>query len=193
MLDLLGALSIANLPLFVTITLVNFLATCVALYGLMYYLLYLFTGNRGLLGPLTVFYIAYYTLIVYYIEASGPISVVVDRWGATLHYTNQITGPLFFITLSLLVFPQIIGSLAYFTLFFRVQTATQKYRVMLVSWAVIIWFLSAFLASISGLSQQDCRESPVGYWAGGGLYDLTGLQPPELIKRRFGIASIAEE
>ena len=154
-LDLVGALGITDLPLFVTITIINLLATCVALYGLMFYLLYLFTGNRGLLGPLTVFYIAYYILIVYYVVASAPVGVTVDRWGATLQYQNQITGPLFLIALFLLVFPQIFGSLAYFTLYFRVKSATQKYRVLLVSWSVIIWFFSAFLASIAGLSQED--------------------------------------
>src|SRR5688572_29254760 len=61
-LSMLGALGIAGLPLFTTFTLVNLLAICVALYGLMFYLLYLFTGNRGLIGPLAVFYIAYYIL-----------------------------------------------------------------------------------------------------------------------------------
>src|SRR5215211_1045691 len=65
-LSLLAALGIGGLPLFTTITLMNLLATCVALYGLVFYLLYLFTGNRGLLGPLSVFYIGYYMLLVYY-------------------------------------------------------------------------------------------------------------------------------
>ena len=91
-LSLLGALGIAALPLFITFTLINLLATCVALHGLVFYLLYLFTGNRRLLGPLTVFYIAYY--------------------------------------------------------------------ILLVSWSIIIWFLSGFFASISGLSQQVWCRSP---------------------------------
>ena len=38
-LSLLGAFGIAGLPLFMTITLINLLATCVALYGFMIYLL----------------------------------------------------------------------------------------------------------------------------------------------------------
>jgi hypothetical protein len=193
-LSLLGALGIAGLALFSTFTLVNLLATCVALYSLMFYLLYLFTGNRRLLGPLALSYIAYYILLVYYIQASNPTSVTVERWRATLEYQNQIRGPLFLIALLLLVFPQIIGSLAYFTLFFRVKTVTQKYRILLVSWSIIIWFLSAFLASISGLSQQDWWQIASRLISlSAALAILLAYQPPHWIKRRFGVTSIADE
>jgi hypothetical protein len=193
-LSLLGALGIANPPLFTTITLMNLLAICVALHGLMFYLLYLFTGNRRLLGPLTLFYIAYFAFIVYYVQASNPVGVEVNRWSATLEYQNQFRGPLFLIVLLLLVFPQIIGSLAYFMLFFRVKTATQKYRILLVSWSIIIWFLSAFLAGISGLSQQDWWQVAsrlIGLAAA--LAILIAYQPPSWIKGRFGITSVAGE
>jgi hypothetical protein len=193
-LSLLGAFGIAGLALFTTITLMNLLATCVALYGLMFYLLYLFTGNRQLIVPLSLFYIAYYAFIVYFVEASNPIGVNVGRWNATLAYQNQIRGPLFLIALFLLVFPQIIGSLAYFTLYFRVKTATQKYRILLVSWSIIIWFLSAFLASISGLAQYDWWQIVsrlIGLSAS--LAIMLAYQPPLWVKRYFSVTSIVEE
>jgi hypothetical protein len=194
MLSLLGAFGITNLQLFVTITQVNFLAICVALYGLMYYLLYLFTGNRRLLTPLTVFYIAYYALLVYWSQSSLPIGVKLGRWSATLNYQQQFTGPLFVAVLLLLVIPQIIGSMAYFSLYFRVKGTTQKYRILLVSWSIIIWFLSAFLASVSGLAQQDWWQiisRVIGL--GAALTILMAYQPLGWIKRRFGVTSINEE
>jgi len=154
-LSILGAFGITVLPLFTTITLMNLLATCVALYGLMFYLLYLFTGNRNLLGPLSVFYVVYYGLLVYYVQASGPARVAVGRWQTSLVYQDQIKGPFFWVLLILLVFPHIIGSLAYFMLYFQVKPITQRYRILLVSWSIIIWFLSAFLANIAGLVQYD--------------------------------------
>jgi hypothetical protein len=193
-LSLLGAFGIAGLPLFITMTLMNLLATCVALYALMFYLLYLFTGNRSLIKPLTVFYIAYYGLLVYYVQASVPIDVSVGRWSATLAYQQPIRGPLFIIALFLLVFPQIIGSLAYFTLYFRVQTVTQKYRILIVSWSIIIWFLSAFLAGISGLSKYDWWQIVSRLIAlSASLAILLAYQPPVWIKRYFRVTSIAEE
>jgi hypothetical protein len=193
-LSLLGALGIVGLPLFVTVTIVNLLATCVALFGLMYYLLYLFTGSRHLLVPLTLFYIFYYAFLIYYVLASDPVRVSVDRWRAALVYENQIKGPLFLAILLLLVFPQIIGSLAYFTLYFRIKNPTQKYRVLLVSWSIIIWFLSAFLASIAGLSELDWWQVVsrlIGLSAA--LAIRFAYQPPLWIKQRYNVLSIADE
>jgi hypothetical protein len=166
----------------------------VALYGLMFYLLYLFTGNRNLLTPLSVFYIAYYAFLVYYIQASQPISVAVKRWSATLVYGNELRGPLFLIAFILLLFPQIIGSLAYFILYFRVKSATQRYRILLVSWSIIIWFLSAFLAGISGFSRYDwwqVMSRLIGLGAATAI--LLAYQPPSWVKQRFGVTSLADE
>jgi hypothetical protein len=194
LLSLLGAVGIVGLPLFVAVTIVNQLATCVALFGLMYYLLYLFTGRRNLLAPLALFYVAYYGLLIYYVQASDPVRVSVERWRTMLVYANQITGPLYIFALLLLVFPQIIGSFAYFMLYFRVKNPTQKYRVLLVSWSIIIWFLSAFLASISGLSEFDWWQVTsrlIGFGAASTI--LLAYQPPVWIKQRFGVVSIADE
>ena len=194
LLSLLGALGIVGVPLYITVTLVNLLTICVALYGLNFYLLYLFTGNRNLLGLLTAFYIIYYPLLVYYVQASYPISVSVERWRTTLVYENQLKGPFFLVVLLMLVLPQILGSLAYFMLYFRVKNATQKYRVLLVSWSIIIWFLSAFLASISGLSERDWWQVAsrlIGL--GAALMIMQAYQPPSWVKQRFGVLSIADE
>ncbi|HEY3475126.1 MAG TPA: hypothetical protein VGK56_10990 [Anaerolineales bacterium] len=193
-LSLLGAFNIAGLPLFITLTQVNLLALCIALYGLMYYLLYLFTGSRRLLLPLTLFYIAYYILIVYYVHSRIPVGVTVGRWNATLQYAQDPGGPLFLVALLLLIFPQVIGSLAYFTLYFRVRTTTQKYRILLVSWSIIIWFLSSFLASIAGLSTQDWWQVTsrlIGLFAS--LAILLAYDPLPWIRRWLGVNSIVEE
>jgi hypothetical protein len=193
-LSLLGALGFVGLPLFTTFTLVNLLAICVALYGLVFYLLYLYTGNRGLLAPLTVFYIAYYILLVYYVQASGPASVEVQRWRTVLVYENQLRGPLFVTALLLLLLPPILGGLAYFLLYFQVKSPTQKYRILLVSWSIIIWFISGLIATITGLSQYDWWQVTsrlIGL--GAALAILLAYQPPAWIKRRFGVASILEE
>lgn len=192
--SLLGALGAGSVPLFVTFNHANLLAICTALYGLMFYLIYLFTGNYRVLWPLAVFYIAYYLLLIYYIQARIPVDVTVGRWNAGLVFEREAGGPLFYIALLLLVFPQIIGSLAYFTLYFRVKNPTQKYRILLVSWSIIIWFMSAFLASITGIGQQDWWQVTsrlIGLAAAFTI--LIAYQPPFSIQRRFGVTPIIEE
>jgi hypothetical protein len=194
LLSLLGALGLKSLPLFLAVTQLNLLAICVALFGLLYYLLYLFTGSRKWLVPLILFYLAYYTFLVYYLSASVPVSVSLNRWSTQLVYQQQLSGPLVTVVLVMLVVPQIIGSLAYLSLYFRVKDATQKYRVALVSLSILVWFLSALLAPVAGLSQFDWWQIAsrlIGLAAT--VTILLAYKPVSWIKERLGVMSISDE
>jgi hypothetical protein len=194
LLNLFGALGLTILPLFVTATYINLLIICLALWGLLYYLIYLFTGNSRLLMPLAICYIIYYVLLVYYITASVPESINVDRWRTTLAYHTSLTGPFFVVLIVLLLLPQIIGGFAYFTLYFRVTEATQKYRILLVSWSIIVWFLSPFAALAGGLAEQDwwqLASRMIGL--GAALTILIAYLPPRWLKQRYGIISLSDE
>jgi hypothetical protein len=192
--NLLGAVGLTSLPLFVTATYINLLAICLALWGLLYYLIYLFTGNRGLLVPLAVSYLIYFVLLAYYVTASMPESVNVGRWSARLVYQAPLTGPFFGLLLGFLLLPQIIGGFAYFTLYFRVSDVTQKYRVLLVSWSIIVWFLSPLIALAGGLAGKDWWQFAsrlIGLAAA--LTILMAYLPPRWLKRRYDILSISDE
>jgi hypothetical protein len=192
--NLFGALGLTILPLFVTATYINLLVICIALWGLLYYLIYLFTGNSRLLVPLAIFYIIYYVLLLYYITASIPESINVGHWRTTVAYRTPQTGPFFVILIVFLLLPQIIGGLAYFTLYFRVTEATQKYRILLVSWSIIVWFLSPVAALAGGLAQQDWWQLAsrlIGLAAA--LTILMAYLPPRWLKQRYGIISLPDE
>jgi hypothetical protein len=194
LLNLFGAVGLTNLPLFVTATYLNILVICVALLGLLYYLIYLFTGNRRVLLPLAVFYIIYYILLVYYITASIPSDITVSRWSTTLVYRTPPTGTFFILLLVFLLLPQLIGGFAYFTIYFRVSDVTQKYRVLLVSWSIIVWFLSPFIALAGGLAQEDWWQFAsrfIGLAAA--LTILMAYLPPQWLRQRYGIISLRDE
>ena len=190
----LAVTGVASLPLYVTLTYINVFIICAALWGLLYYLLYLFTGSDKPLLPLGVFYTGYFLLLIYWIAAAEPISIEVTKWSAKLAYQQSPTGPFFALILTLLVFPQIFAGLAYFTLFFRVKDFTQKYRILLVSWSVIIWFGAAYAASISAVATQDWWQllsRLIGLVAA--LCILAAYNPPSFIKHRYGVLSLGEE
>lgn len=194
LLNLFGAIGLTILSLFVTATYINMLVICIALWGLLYYLFYLFTGNRRWFMSLALFYIVYYALLVYYVTASIPESVNVDRWRTTLAYRAPLTGPFFVTLIVLLLLPQIVGGLAYFTLYFRVTEITQKYRILLVSWSIIIWFLSSLIALAGGLAGQDwwqIASRVIGLTAA--LTILMAYIPPRWLKQRYGIISLPDE
>jgi hypothetical protein len=193
-LSLFGAVGVTSLPLFVTATYINLLIICLALCGLLYYLIYLFTGSSNSLILLAIFYLMYYMLLVYYITASAPGGVEVERWRTRIVYHSELTGPFFVVILVLLLLPQILGGLAYFTLYFRVSDTTQKYRILLVSWSIIIWFISPLIAEAGGLAQQDWWQLTsrcIGLAAA--LTILMAYLPPRWLKQRYGILSLSDE
>ncbi len=192
--NMLGALGLTDLALFITANYVNLLASCIALWGLVYYLLYLFTGNSSMLAPVSIFYIIYYILLVYFYTASAPSSVEIGRWNIVLAYDNLLTGPFFVLLVFLLLAPQILGSFAYFTLYFRVSDVTQKYRVLLVSWSIIFWFLSPLFALVEGIADQDWWQLVSRMISlGAALVILMAYLPPRWVKKRYGIVSLGEE
>lgn len=194
LLNLFGAWDLTDLPLYVTATYINVLVLCVALWGLVYYLIYLFTGNRSLLVPLAVFYFIFYILLVYYVTASTPESIDVYRWRTALSYRAQLTGPFYTLLILMLLVPQILGGLAYFFLYFRVTEATQKYRTLLVSWSIIIWFLSPFFALAGGLADEDWWQLVsrlIGLIAA--LTILMAYLPPRWLQQRYGIIALPDE
>lgn len=179
---------LASLPLFLVMTTLTLVVLCVALWGLLYYLIYVFTGSKRSLPWLTVFYVAYLGLLVYYIYGSGPSGVRLTHWNAQLEYSHQITGPVFAVVLALLVLPQILGAMAYATLYFRTPERTQRYRIALVSTSIIVWFGSALYGSVAGLAETtywQLASRLIGLAASAAV--LMAYVPPRFIRTRFGI------
>lgn len=191
---LFGAVGWTSVPLFFTTGNLNVLVSCISLCGLVYYLTYLFTGNRRLLLPLVIFYFIFYMLVIYYVAAGVPDHVAVSRWSTTLVSQNELPQAVAVLIIVLLLFPQILGSLAYFTLFFRVQEITQKYRVLLVSWSMLIWFASPLLSLIGDMDQQDWWQligRSIGLAAA--LTILMAYLPPRWIRQHYGVLSLDDE
>lgn len=180
-----------NLSTFVALTHVNILLLCAGLLGLLYYLGFLFTGKSALLRWFTVFYVGYYFLLVYYIQRQKPDGVELTGWTARLHYANPAAqDALYAVVIALLLLPQIIGALAFFTLYFRVDDPEQKYRIAVVSWSIVIWFGSALVASFGNLQDNvpwQVTSRLIGLSAA--LAILGAYVPPKFIKRRLVKAS----
>ena len=194
LLSLFGAFGVTDLAVFVTATYINMLLSCVALLGLFYYLTYLFTGNSRWLPRLAILYFVFYILIIYQITASSPESVILERWSTTLSYRVPLTGTFITILIVLLFASQLFGGFAYFTIYFRVPEATKKYRILLVSWSIIIWFLTPFLGVAGELTRQDWWQIVsrlIGLAAA--LMILLAYFPPEKLKQRYGLISLTDE
>lgn len=180
------------LAVYIWISIANTLLICFALWGLLFYLLYLYTGNRNLARPLGIFYLVFFvTLLIYSFWFLHPTGVLLEGGTATVQYETE---PAFIyqLVLGLLVLlPQLVASLVYFSFYFRVRERVQKYRILMVSVSILAWFGLPLVAFFLGLSSQDwwvivnrviALVAVIAiYWA---------YYPPRFIQQQLQVASI---
>lgn len=178
-----AALGYTDLALHVTLLHVALLVLFIGLWGLGYYLAFLFTGNRAWFSILGVFYSAYYVFLVYLVIRAVPNRVIVNRYNVELGYEREISETLPFVSLLLLllIVPQIIGALAYFSLLFRVRAPMQRYRIGMVAGTFLAWFGSSILAGVLDLSDTTTWWQPVsqGISVVAALFILLAYRPPK--------------
>jgi hypothetical protein len=197
---LLAAFGQVSLPAVLLMTQVGLVAISVGLWGLLYYLVYLYTGWHGVWKGLAAFYIAFYAFLQYFIVDAGPVGLHTDRWSVVVDYRKDLSGPdawmqpyVLALIIGLLV-PQIVAALAYLTLAFRVHDPTQRYRVLLVSISILVWFATPFFALGADVAKQDTYQVVsrlIGLAAAITIY--MAYQPPRWIRRRYGILALSDE
>jgi hypothetical protein len=183
----------APLPVFTAVLFLELLLICVGLLGLLHYLLFLFTG-RDLLAPLAAGYAAYFLGLVVLLLQAMPNGVAVGRWTADVTYADPPAGPVATLLLGLLVLPQVLGALAYLTVAFRVREATPRFRIVVVSGSIVVWFLSSFLASVGGLTNEDWWQVLSRLLGlGAALATFVAYNPPRALTERWGIQALGSE
>lgn len=131
----------------------------VALGGLLYYLLYLYTGRHAIYKPIVGFYILMTVFLVWLIEGNGPY-ITTDEMGETTVEFVRESAEWVGLTFSLgLVLPIFLAALAYGILFFRVEGRPQKYRIALISGGILIWFAFSLFNTISGIGSEETEQS----------------------------------
>ena len=185
---LLAGLDRLTLPLHVVLVLFNILAICVALWGLMYYLLYVATGWNRSFWPLTFGYAWFFVMLVYVITASRPVDVGVEAWRVRTVFENPIDPTLQWMLVLLLILPAAFAALAYLFLFLRVHDRTQRYRILLVSLSILVWFMSplvATLANVTGGAAWPIVSRLVGLLAAWTIF--LAYYPPGWVRARLGV------
>lgn len=142
---LLGAFDLLTLEMQVVDAHLQRALLCVSMVGLMHYLTYLLSG-RDLLVPIAVFYGAYYVLITWALIAQRPDGLFVGEWRTDLTYAGAEIPALRLVGLGAILLPPVAASLAYFRLFFRVEDPLRRWRIALVSGAIVLWWAIAVLA-----------------------------------------------
>ena len=154
LLDVAFAFDVRDLPLVVTFVNLFLLVVCAALWGLVYYLAYLYTGSRRALWPIGAFYVALALSFLDLVAWMQPTGFEDTALGVTLTYARQPPAVLSAAMGAALAVPVIGAALAYGTLFFRVQDRTRRFRIGAVAGSFLVWFGWSLVSSILQLQQR---------------------------------------
>lgn len=190
---LMGWAGVKDLALYLTVSQVTLFGLCVALWGLLYYLLYLFSGRRQLIVPVSLFYVGFYAWLVYLTVARRPIGVTVDEWKVSLTYASQYSSAVLATFVLLLILPPLLGAAAYARLFFRVRDRTQRYRIGLVSSTIVAWFGTTLVVWFLDASQSFAWQVTSRLIGLGAAYLIyAAYRPPGWVRARWGIRRVDE-
>lgn len=169
----------------------SILILCVAFWALLYYLAYVYSGDRRWLAPITAFYAAAYIFLLYSFVLRHPIGVEVGDWRSNIVYEREFGRDVRVALLIVFIVPPILGAIAYARLFFAAREPTQRYRIGLVSFTIVAWFSSSLIASATGLS-----DLPWWHFASrtislsAALIVLAAYRPPAWIRARWHVRGV---
>ncbi|UYN90171.1 MAG: hypothetical protein KIT08_02775 [Anaerolineales bacterium] len=157
---------IQYLPLFILFSVTATLAAASALWGLLTYLLYVYTGNNRsrLVGS---FYVAFALFVFVSIYVFSPAGVAMDGFQVAMQYNNPPQGaPAFIYAVAfilLLGLPPVIASIGMFLLYRRVNENSAKYRAGLVSLGIFMLFGLSYIVPLM-LFPFGLRTGELPWW-----------------------------
>lgn len=183
-----------NLALATALLYALFALIALAVWGLVYYLVYLYTGNARWFWPITAFYIALAFSLLYLVAWLDPSGF--DASGR-LTYTNQQLSPGPSIALGLAFSgPVILSAIGYGSLYFQARDPSSRYRIALVSGAFLVQFGWSLASSMLQLSRRFPNSVTLSLIGSGlaiaaALAIVLAFRPPPRVRAR--LAALPEE
>lgn len=141
--DMLAAFGLQPFAVFVALRYMQIMAVCIGLWGLMYYLAYVLTGQRRLMAPLAAFYAGYYAILIFLVTRSVPAAVAIEPWRTSLVFATPMMGAL--AVALLLVIPPVVGSGTYLFLLREAPSQAHRIRIGLIVLSTLTWSGSIIL------------------------------------------------
>lgn len=146
----LGGIDILDRGIFAALTYLSIGPLVAALWGLLYYLVYIYVGHGRYYTPILVAHVAIAIFLFVLIARMHALSVTATDWDTDVIYEHPLEGALRAFVLALLLVPILIAAVAYLSLAFRTHDLRTRFRIFTVSGAFIAWLGSLGLASAVG-------------------------------------------
>jgi hypothetical protein len=183
----LAAVGALPYPLALTCYLLTILLDCALLWGLVGFLIYVYTGQYRLVW-LTAFYAWFYGTVLYYIFNQQPFSVAIVAGQATIQYLAKPIPAIEAVIIVGLFGPEIVGAILYLSLLRRTRDPPQRYRITLVGGGIMLWLLLDLFVPTPTVTWSIVRGV---LQVVPGVMSLIAFYPPEWARRRYGVTAMA--
>lgn len=189
----LAGFGFVDFNLHIALAYMGFLPLVALLWGLVYYLVYIYTGNAKWFMPITVLHVAILAFLVWLTAYLQPTGVLVKDWSVEFTYAREIGGALVGVTLFTILGPALLAAIGYATLYFRTTDPTARYRIACVSGGFILWFGTSLVAASIPALGQSSTWPVIGRLIGlvATLIILAAYSPPRFIEERLGVTPLA--
>ena len=183
----LGYLDLAVSIVYIDVVLV---LLCVGLWGLLGYLVYLYTGSRRWFVPLGAGYALFAVGLLYLIAWMEPIGFKEGGLGVQLAYARQLPPSASLALGLLLAVPVVAAAIAYGTLYFRVKSPEPRYRIAMVAGAFLFWFGWSIVSTVLQLNRRYPDSVPLYVWSQTlamlvPLVVVMAFRPPKWVRARL--------
>jgi hypothetical protein len=137
---------------------------------LVYYLLYVYTGRTWVFWPVAIYHVVILSWILTVITQAHPIGYGEGCPNLGFCYEKDFNGtPASRWIGASLVLPILLATVGYFALYFRVEEPVQRYRIALVSTALMVWFGTSLTGSLvvgdyENLEHVVRTDVPLSQW-----------------------------
>lgn len=143
-LSILASAGVAPLAPFTAARFVSVALLSVAGWGLAYYVLYLYTGRAAVAPVMAGYYALVGAAFLWAVASSRPERVVAHAWQYAIEPAPELGLVYVFFGA-----PPILATLGYLSLLPRIRAPMQRYRVGLVSGAILAWVASGLAAQLA--------------------------------------------
>lgn len=183
---LLAILGVRDIALHTALVYAGAVPLAAALWGLLYYLVFIYTGRRSAIWPLTLAYVGFLAFELYYFASFGDRRLEETIWNV------RVVGDAFPPTwigmtfAALLAAPVLFVVAAYGLLLLRTLDPAHRYRLRLITFAFAQWFGVVLVGYALGWDRAEWF--PIVYEAPGVLASLlvvAAYRPPRWVERHL--------
>ena len=145
--------------------------------GLVYYLMYLYTGRATSRSVIIVFYALTFLLMQAWLIGARPIGTDVQGWRVDLTFEGPTRTPLYGAVVLMFFVPPLVAAGAYLWFMRVVDDPAQRRRVRLLSASLVVYFAGLTLGYLNpGWAWWGLLENVLGLAAASGA--IAAFRPP---------------